>query len=294
LRALQVSLMSVGFLLLIALLLVVTRVRTYYHQSRLEHIENEHVWQRVFGETGLRPAAFEKLPNDHPLRANSKRLSALVERRSESDRQKLSTMRSNLPPLGRWLVYAVELLESDQEKTPNVFVDQIIHAPTADDPKLFVVLSSPSGSLRHFAFNIGTDDIERIKWSEGPFGSDPDDFTPEIVGTIAVLWVVWVVWGFLFRGGVSYRLSGIMLVRSSGRRALRFQVLWRSILFWTPLLATIIGAFWIDAYDSDNARLGDALNWSTLFILAGYTLAIVRSPSNHWHDGLSGVHLVTR
>jgi hypothetical protein len=57
----------------------------------------------------------------------------------------------------------------------------------------------------------------------------------------------WVVWAFLFRGGLSYRLTGIRLVRADGRPASRLQCAWRALLVWAPVTAPLVLSCWLDA-----------------------------------------------
>ncbi len=50
---------------------------------------------------------------------------------------------------------------------------------------------------------------------------------------------LWVLWAFLARGGLSFRIMGISLVRSNGRPALRIQCAWRALLVWLPVTALL-------------------------------------------------------
>ena len=294
LRALQISLMAIGLCFLLTVMLVATRTRTYYHLTRLQRIDDEQVWLRVFGENGIGRSALSALPEDHPLRKNPKRLDEIVDRRSQADHRRRATMTGDQLPLGKSLVHLLQLLEDDTDSKPTAFGDQVLHSPTAKDPTLYVFVPNRSGELGHYAFEVEQDDIRWIKWSDGPYGEDPDDETGSTVRFAIVLWVIWLTWGVVLRGGVSYRLAGIALVRSSGRKASRFQVLWRAIVFWTPLILTIVGAFWFDANVLNRPWTCEILNWSTLLLVVAYAAAVVISPAGTWHDRLSGVYLVPR
>ena len=61
-------------------------------------------------------------------------------------------------------------------------------------------------------------------WLDGPL-TEPKGFPTAAFWLISmVIWpVLWVVWAFLARGGISYRLAGIALVRGDGRSASRLQ-----------------------------------------------------------------------
>src|SRR5205823_9441198 len=60
-----------------------------------------------------------------------------------------------------------------------------------------------------------------------------------VVGLVFVLVfpVIWLVWAFLLRSGFTSRLAGIALRRSNGRKALRIQCVWRTVLVWLPVAA---------------------------------------------------------
>jgi hypothetical protein len=115
------------------------------------------------------------------------------------------------------------------------------------------------------------------------------------VATVAFFPAVWVIWAFLFRGGLSLRLSGLALVRSSGRNALRVQCAWRALLIWAPVLALLVTIVWIDSRDDTApAWLCTTLQGATILLLVAYAALALRFPTRSLHDWLAGTHVVPR
>ena len=112
---------------------------------------------------------------------------------------------------------------------------------------------------------------------------------------------VWVLWATLFRGGVSYRLSGLMLVRSDGRAAARWQCGLRALLVWTPVVGllglSVVLEAWFLAEGNDPtsawiAWLSWATWWLALLLLPLYVFLALRRPERALHDRLAGTFLV--
>jgi hypothetical protein len=129
---------------------------------------------------------------------------------------------------------------------------------------------------------------------------------------VAVFWLVilmgwptlWVAWAFLTRGGISYRLAGIALVRRDGRPASRLQCAWRAFLVWAPLTALLVLSFWLEhrywgLWEQGDAprrllHLSTAIWYKALLLLACYVILALWRPARTLHDRLSGVYLVPR
>jgi hypothetical protein len=118
-----------------------------------------------------------------------------------------------------------------------------------------------------------------------------------------VTWpALWVVWAYLARGGISYRLAGIALVRGNGRPATRLQCAWRVFLVWAPLTGLLVLSFWLEErywslWRPDSSprwllSLASAVWSAALLLLAGYVLLALWRPARTLHDRLSGVYLV--
>jgi uncharacterized RDD family membrane protein YckC len=120
-----------------------------------------------------------------------------------------------------------------------------------------------------------------------------------------VIWPgLWVVWAFLARGGLSYRLAGIALLRADGRPASRLQCAWRTLLVWAPLTGLLVLSFWLQErywslWQPESSprwlySLASAVWYAALLLLAGYVLLALWRPARALHDRLSGVYLVPR
>jgi hypothetical protein len=114
--------------------------------------------------------------------------------------------------------------------------------------------------------------------------------------------ILWVLWAFVMRGGVSYRLAGIALVRNDGRPAERIRCLGRALLVWAPLAALLIMSYWVDDWYwrmwDNNAGpswmpwLSTCLWWGAWLLCGAYVALAVRSPTRSLHDSLVGTYLV--
>ncbi len=131
--------------------------------------------------------------------------------------------------------------------------------------------------------------------------------TPQASFLLAALitWpVLWVIWAFLARGGLSYRLAGIALVRGDGRPPSRLQCAWRAFLVWAPLTGLLVLSFWLEErywsfWQPESSlrwllALASAVWYAALLLLAGYVLLALWRPARTLHDRLSGVFLVPR
>jgi hypothetical protein len=116
--------------------------------------------------------------------------------------------------------------------------------------------------------------------------------------------VVWVVWAFLLRGGLSYHMLGLSLVRSDGRRAGRLRCAWRALLVWGPPAALLVAAVSLDTWYWWSAEanhpllrarwLSELFRWASLGLLLAYPVLAVCRPRRSLHDRLAGTYLVPR
>ncbi len=117
---------------------------------------------------------------------------------------------------------------------------------------------------------------------------------------------IWAVWAFIFRGGLTFRLAGIALLRSNGRKALRIQCAWRALLVWLPVVGLLTLSCWLDtvwlaAWFHRNLSLyhwTNALSWVcwglALLLLPLYGGLVLWLPNRGVHDRLAGTYLVPR
>jgi hypothetical protein len=124
------------------------------------------------------------------------------------------------------------------------------------------------------------------------------------LGVVAFWPAVWVVWAFLTRGGLSFRLAGLMLVRDDGSRAARWQCAWRALLVWGPVAGLLLFSLWLDAWhwstwDASQPRhwvawLTVSAWWAGWALLPIYVFLALRQPGRALHDRLAGTYVVPR
>jgi hypothetical protein len=110
----------------------------------------------------------------------------------------------------------------------------------------------------------------------------------------AVFPALWVVWAFIFRGGLSYWLVELVLVRANGRKALRLQCAWRALLVWAPVAGLLAASLWLDARHPEMAWLAWGLWWAAILILVADTALAIWLPRRAPHDFLAGTYLVPK
>jgi hypothetical protein len=95
-----------------------------------------------------------------------------------------------------------------------------------------------------------------------------------------------------FRGGVSFALAGLALVRSDGRRASLRQCGLRAAVVWFPIAAALFGSALLQTNAPERAYFAAGL-WLVAFtLLPIYVVIALRFPSRPPQDRVSGTHLV--
>jgi hypothetical protein len=145
-------------------------------------------------------------------------------------------------------------------------------------------------------------------WQSEPAGLPETDFSWLSVvlvagGLIAGGPVLWVLWAFLFRGGWTLWLMGILLVRADGRKAARWQCAWRVLLLWLPVCGLLATAIWLTIFWW-YTDFGPSYVWATwlswscwglaVVLLPLYATVAVLFPNRSLHDWLAGTYLVPR
>jgi hypothetical protein len=129
-----------------------------------------------------------------------------------------------------------------------------------------------------------------------------------IILTVALVWPAWWILGaFVLRGGLTYRLSGIALVRANGKPALRLQCAWRALVVWLPFVLCLLATMELDdrywthwrppmplAENAWMLWLSWGLWWLALFLLPIYLGLALRYPARGVQDRLAGTYLVPR
>jgi hypothetical protein len=125
-----------------------------------------------------------------------------------------------------------------------------------------------------------------------------------VVYLVAACLFAAVLTGLLARGGVTFLMAGIRVVRRDGRPASRLQCAGRALLAWTPLAAMLLLAVGLDAWQLATwQRLGGrawltalagAAWWAAVGVLPLQAALALWSPDRSWHDRLAGTFLVPR
>jgi uncharacterized RDD family membrane protein YckC len=114
-----------------------------------------------------------------------------------------------------------------------------------------------------------------------------------ILGFMMLLCVVaFVGFAFVFRGGLSYLLSGLALVRHDGRPAGRFRCAIRELFIWTPVIAALSVAVLVQFKWPDWGFGRAMVSAGCLGLLGAYVLLAVRFPQQGLHDKIVGTYVV--
>jgi hypothetical protein len=103
-----------------------------------------------------------------------------------------------------------------------------------------------------------------------------------------------LTWVLIFRGGLTFRLVGIVLRRRNGRPALRVQCAWRAFLFWLPLVTLIAASVWVQASHPERSALAFWLLCGPGVVLLVYLVMALWFPRRALHDYLARTYLVPR
>jgi hypothetical protein len=109
---------------------------------------------------------------------------------------------------------------------------------------------------------------------------------------LVLIVVVFAAFAFAFRGGVSYLLSGIALVRRDGRPAGRWVCALREVVIGAPMLIVLLLNTWVQALHPDwvYVRLGFVM--LTVVTFLGYLIVGLRYTHQGPYDELVGTYMV--
>jgi hypothetical protein len=124
-----------------------------------------------------------------------------------------------------------------------------------------------------------------------------------IMTGVVLAWpALWALWAFAVRGGLSFRILGLSLVRADGRPAARWQCAWRALLVWAPVAGLLVASLWLDSwywsawYEGQSPvwvlRLGLLAWWAVWPLLAAYVAMALWHPPRAPHDRLAGTYLM--
>jgi hypothetical protein len=115
-----------------------------------------------------------------------------------------------------------------------------------------------------------------------------------------------MLWAFLLRGGFTFRLAGIALLRSNGCSASRIQCAWRALLVWAPVAGLLTASVWLGGlgFRAWLRQSWEQFEWlyGLSWALGGIALALLPLyvglalwfPDRSLHDRLAGTYLVPR
>jgi hypothetical protein len=163
-------------------------------------------------------------------------------------------------------------------------------------------------SKRAWRLTVDGDPLLLRLWAAATVNSldEPDPAGPVLAALDYLSFVfvplLWVLWAFALRGGVSYYLTGIAVVRRDGRPAGRFRCLWRAFLVWMPLgglllLSARLGEWYWSRWGTGAVsawvlEVSALLGWAVGLALLAYLILALRYPTRSPLDRLVGTFLV--
>ncbi len=117
------------------------------------------------------------------------------------------------------------------------------------------------------------------------------------IGGFAQLGIFWLGFGlfaFVFRGGISYQLAGLTLVRATGQPAGRFRSFFRELLIWPPLFGLLASLLWLSALHPEAIMTRLVLSVSAVVLILVYVILGIRYPGRLPHDRIMGTYVVPR
>jgi hypothetical protein len=228
------------------------------------------------------PAPWPRLRGAVQWQADQDLLARLEKGEDHLARERRARLQS-LIPVNRWL----------SEESIGIAADAVRHSP---DPGAFWNEGRALPDLR-----------ARAQQAAGVDRFAPQDVVGVrngiTVGLVACP-ALWVLWAGLARGGICYRLYGLGLLRSDGRRAGRFRCAWRALLVWAPVVALLVGSIWLDAWYWAHWDVTDPNRWALWLSWLSWWLGVALvplwvglalwSPRRNLHDRLAGTYLMPR
>jgi hypothetical protein len=123
-------------------------------------------------------------------------------------------------------------------------------------------------------------------------GKSPQILEYVTLAVVGFFFISWLFCAVLFRGGFSWFLGGLTLVRADGRPAGRVGVFFRSLLVWLPLFALFAGLAELQVAIPEAVSFRIALSAAIPLLLLAYTVIAIRYPDRPPQDRLMGTYLV--
>lgn len=115
---------------------------------------------------------------------------------------------------------------------------------------------------------------------------------PELLAVVLAVPLALALGAAIFRGGLSFMLAGLVLIRADGRRASRRQCGLRAALVWLPVAALLFASAVLQAYQPRQAYLAATLWLAAAALLPIYMLIALRFPTRSPQDRVVGTYLV--
>lgn len=110
---------------------------------------------------------------------------------------------------------------------------------------------------------------------------------------IVIAWpLFWAAFAYLFRGGLSMKLAGIVLVDASGRPAGRFRCAVRELLVWAPITVVLLSSLWLQLVSPEMVAVRTVMWLVAAAMLPVYVLTALRYPTHPPQDRVMGTYLV--
>ncbi|MFO0947615.1 MAG: protein kinase [Planctomycetota bacterium] len=250
-----------------------------------ENAERLTVAKRVLDDPSLR---HQYLLMVNARQGNLEQLRTKLREQLHADREEIGVRRRNLDWLTRWAarssgwrldlprrIVAMELVNPASMEVKVTWYDERLLATETQEYGVEAYALSES--------DIAT--VSKVARLENLFG------------VLAVIWffpALWFVFAFIFRGGLSFLLLGLCLVRSNGRLAFRIQCAWRALLVWGPVAGLLTLSAFLEYVAAGHHLLSLLCWWAALALVLVGLLASVWFPSRSPQDRLARTYLVPR
>jgi eukaryotic-like serine/threonine-protein kinase len=104
--------------------------------------------------------------------------------------------------------------------------------------------------------------------------------------------LMWVMWAILMRGGLSFPLTGLSLVRGDGRAAKPLTCGLRTLLVWAPPITLFAGSRYLQRLSPEAVMLAWSLWIAGVLLLVVFVAITLWLPNRGPHDRLSGTVVV--
>lgn len=274
------TLVGLGLMFLFARFFSVTLIGAI-----VENAERLTVASHVLDDPSLRHQ-YLLMVNARPT--NVQELRGALREQLQKDREEITVRRRNLDWLTRWAARSSGWrLDSPRDIVAVKLIDpaSMLIEVTWFDEKENIRTKENHGVESYVLTTSEIPSVSRLARLENLFG------------VLAVIWffpALWFLFAAIFRGGLSFALLGLCLVRSNGRLAFRVQCAWRAVLIWAPVAALLTLSAFLEYHRAGHHLFALLCWWFALALLLVGLLVSVWFPSRAPQDRLAGTYLVPR